>query len=81
MAYPALRATIHTSKGDIKLDLFPDKAPVTVLNFVNLVSRGYYDGLVFHRVIPDFHDSGEDALWVRARAVPVMILRTSLPLI
>ena len=58
MAYPALRATIHTSKGDIKLDLFPDKAPVTVLNFVNLVSRGYYDGLVFHRVIPDFMIQG-----------------------
>lgn len=58
MAYPALSATIHTSKGDIRLNLFPDKAPMTVLNFVNLISRGYYDGLTFHRVIPDFMIQG-----------------------
>lgn len=58
MAYPALRATIQTSKGDIRLDLFPDKAPVTVLSFVNLASRGFYDGLTFHRVIPDFMIQG-----------------------
>ena len=45
-------AVIHTSKGDIKLRLFADKAPLTVANFVNLAKRGYYDGLTFHRVIP-----------------------------
>jgi peptidyl-prolyl cis-trans isomerase B (cyclophilin B) len=51
-------AVIKTSKGDIKLRLFADKAPVTVANFVNLAKRGYYDGLAFHRVIPDFMIQG-----------------------
>ena len=58
MPYPPLKATIRTSKGDIRLDLFPDQAPVTVLNFVNLSKRGYYDGLTFHRVIADFMIQG-----------------------
>jgi peptidyl-prolyl cis-trans isomerase B (cyclophilin B) len=58
MTYPALTATIHTTKGDIKLNLFPDKTPITVLSFVNLSKRGYYDGLTFHRVIPDFMIQG-----------------------
>jgi len=49
---------MHTSKGDIKLNLFDEKAPVTVANFVNLVNRGFYDGLSFHRVIPDFMIQG-----------------------
>lgn len=51
-------AVMKTSKGDIKLRLFADKAPVTVANFVNLAKRGYYDGLTFHRVIPDFMIQG-----------------------
>lgn len=51
-------AVMHTSKGDIKLRLFADKVPVTVANFVNLANRGYYDGLTFHRVIPDFMIQG-----------------------
>jgi peptidyl-prolyl cis-trans isomerase B (cyclophilin B) len=51
-------AVIHTSKGDIKLRLFAGKTPVTVANFVNLAKRGYYDGLSFHRVIPDFMIQG-----------------------
>lgn len=51
-------AVIHTSKGDIKLRLFAAMAPVTVANFVNLAKRGYYDGLKFHRVIPDFMIQG-----------------------
>lgn len=51
-------AVVHTSKGDIKLRLFAGKAPVTVANFVNLAKRGYYDGLTFHRVIPDFMVQG-----------------------
>src|SRR5512145_289202 len=58
MAYQPLVATIKTEKGDIRLNLFPDKAPLTVLNFVNLVKRGFYDGLTFHRVIPDFMIQG-----------------------
>ena len=53
-----LTATIQTTKGDIRLRLFPDKAPLTVLNFVNLSKKGFYDGLTFHRVIPDFMIQG-----------------------
>ena len=53
-----MQATITTEKGDIRLDLFPDQAPVTVANFVNLAARGYYDGLVFHRVIDNFMIQG-----------------------
>ena len=53
-----VRAVIHTSKGDINIRLFADKTPITVANFVNLVNRGYYDGLTFHRVIPDFMVQG-----------------------
>jgi peptidyl-prolyl cis-trans isomerase B (cyclophilin B) len=49
---------MKTSKGDIKLRLFADKAPVTVANFVNLAKKGYYDGLTFHRVIADFMIQG-----------------------
>ena len=51
-------AVMRTNKGDIKLQLFSDKAPVTVANFVNLAKRGYYDGLLFHRVIPNFMIQG-----------------------
>ncbi|HLF31544.1 MAG TPA: peptidylprolyl isomerase [Xanthomonadales bacterium] len=49
---------MHTSKGDIKIRLFAGKAPVTVANFVNLANRGFYDGLTFHRVIPNFMIQG-----------------------
>jgi peptidyl-prolyl cis-trans isomerase B (cyclophilin B) len=55
-----LTATIETSKGTIEIALTPDKTPVTVANFVNLATRGYYDGLTFHRVIPDFMIQGGD---------------------
>ena len=51
-------AVFKTSKGDIRLRLFADKAPVTVANFANLAGRGFYDGLTFHRVIPDFMIQG-----------------------
>jgi len=47
-------ATIETSKGSIELELWPEKAPKHVDNFVKLVEQGFYDGLVFHRVIPNF---------------------------
>jgi cyclophilin family peptidyl-prolyl cis-trans isomerase len=47
-----------TSLGDIKIELFPDKAPVTVKNFLEYVQAGYYDGTVFHRVIPGFMIQG-----------------------
>ncbi|MCE7939341.1 peptidylprolyl isomerase [bacterium] len=48
------RATIHTNRGDIALDLFADKAPETVNNFVCLARDGFYDNVKFHRVIADF---------------------------
>ena len=54
----SIQAVMKTSKGDIRLNLFPDKAPVTVANFVNLAKRGFYDGLQFHRVISDFMVQG-----------------------
>jgi peptidyl-prolyl cis-trans isomerase B (cyclophilin B) len=57
-AYPKLQATMKTTKGDIRLNLFPDKAPLTVLNFVNLSKKGFYNGLAFHRVIPNFMIQG-----------------------
>jgi peptidyl-prolyl cis-trans isomerase B (cyclophilin B) len=58
MTHPPLTATIQTTKGNIKISLLPDKAPLTVLNFVNLAKRGFYNDLVFHRVIPDFMIQG-----------------------
>ena len=54
----SLIATFHTARGPIRVELFADKAPLTVANFVNLVRRGYYDGLNFHRVIADFMIQG-----------------------
>jgi cyclophilin family peptidyl-prolyl cis-trans isomerase len=45
---------LETSMGGIKLELCPEKAPVTVENFLNYVREGHYDGLIFHRVIADF---------------------------
>ena len=53
-----LTAVIETTKGDIRLRLFGDQAPLTVANFANLALRGYYDNLKFHRVIPDFMIQG-----------------------
>jgi cyclophilin family peptidyl-prolyl cis-trans isomerase len=47
-------ATLHTSKGAVDVELFPGEAPKTVDNFSKLAREGYYDGLTFHRVIPDF---------------------------
>lgn len=54
----SLKATIKTNRGTINLNLFDDKTPLTVANFVNLAQRGYYDGLLFHRVIADFMIQG-----------------------
>ena len=54
----SLIATFDTARGPIKVELYPEKAPLTVANFVNLARRGFYDGLTFHRVIPDFMIQG-----------------------
>ncbi|MDO4690565.1 MAG: peptidylprolyl isomerase [Fusobacterium sp.] len=56
----SLQAIIRTNKGEIKLNLFPDVAPVTVINFVLLAKKGYYNGVKFHRVIEDFMIQGGD---------------------
>lgn len=47
-------AIIHTNMGDIKIELFQDEAPVTVNNFIKLANDGFYDGIIFHRVIANF---------------------------
>jgi peptidyl-prolyl cis-trans isomerase B (cyclophilin B) len=51
-------ATLHTNHGAIELELFDEDAPKTVENFKGLVRKGFYDGLAFHRVIPDFMIQG-----------------------
>jgi peptidyl-prolyl cis-trans isomerase B (cyclophilin B) len=51
-------ATMSTNRGDIKLELFDDDAPKTVQNFRDLAGKGFYDGLIFHRVIKDFMIQG-----------------------
>ena len=52
--------TMHTSLGDIDIALFPEHAPKTVENFLTHAKEGYYDGVIFHRVIPDFMIQGGD---------------------
>ncbi len=53
-------ATLQTNHGAIGLELYPDDAPKTVENFVKLARDGFYDGVIFHRVIPDFMIQGGD---------------------
>jgi cyclophilin family peptidyl-prolyl cis-trans isomerase len=53
-------ATLHTNHGPIAIELFDDDAPKTVENFLKLARDGFYDGVVFHRVIPDFMIQGGD---------------------
>ena len=68
MQYPQLelasvkgpQAIIKTNLGEIKIQLFEKQAPKTVNNFVQLAEKGYYDGVIFHRVIPDFMIQGGD---------------------
>lgn len=55
-----LYAIIDTSRGKMEFLLYPQVAPLTVANFVNLATRGYYDGLTFHRVEPNFMAQGGD---------------------
>lgn len=54
----SLFANFDTDRGPIRIELFADKAPLTVASFVNLAQRGFYDGLTFHRVIADFMVQG-----------------------
>jgi len=55
-----MNATLHTNHGAIEVELYPNEAPKTVDNFVKLARDGFYDGLIFHRVIPDFMVQGGD---------------------
>ncbi len=55
-----MKVKFTTNKGEININLLEEKSPVTVANFVNLVKRGYYNGLKFHRVIEDFMAQGGD---------------------
>jgi len=55
-----LIANINTNMGDIEIELFADKTPKTVENFIGLASKGYYDGIIFHRIITDFMIQGGD---------------------
>ena len=57
-----ITATIKTTMGDIKVILFPDAAPKAVENFTTHAKNGYYNGIIFHRVIPDFMIQGGDPL-------------------
>jgi cyclophilin family peptidyl-prolyl cis-trans isomerase len=53
-------ATLHTNHGRIAVELFEAEAPKTVSNFLRLTGEGFYDGVIFHRVIPDFMIQGGD---------------------
>lgn len=68
----ASQVTLTTSKGDITITLYREQTPITTLNFLNLAKDGFYDGMVFHRVIPDFmaqvgdpltKDPSKEAMW------------------
>ena len=55
-----MNATLHTNHGAVELELFPGEAPKTVDNFLSLARDGFYEGVIFHRVIPDFMIQGGD---------------------
>jgi cyclophilin family peptidyl-prolyl cis-trans isomerase len=63
------RAVIATDKGDIEVDLFTDGAPKATQNFVDLARKGYYDGVIFHRVIPGFVIQGGDGQYGKKDAL------------
>ena len=54
------KAILHTNHGDIELDFFDEDAPKTVSNFTDLAGKGFYDGVIFHRIIRDFMIQGGD---------------------
>ncbi|MCK5393323.1 MAG: peptidylprolyl isomerase [Candidatus Omnitrophica bacterium] len=54
------RIILGTNKGDIELDLYVDEAPLACENFIGLVEKGYYNGIIFHRVVKDFMIQGGD---------------------
>lgn len=58
----AKQVTLHTTKGDITFDIYSDQVPLTAQNFLNLAKDGFYDGIVFHRVIENFMAQAGDPL-------------------
>ncbi|MCF6313371.1 MAG: peptidylprolyl isomerase [Verrucomicrobiales bacterium] len=60
MSLEDIKIIIKTDKGDIHSTMFASNVPTTVANFLNLAQRGYYDGITFHRVIPNFMIQGGD---------------------
>ena len=73
------RAVITTEKGDIEVDLFDKGAPKTVQNFVDLANKGFYDGVVFHRVVPGFVIQGGDGEFGRKDAYDPTLVGTGGP--
>ena len=67
----ATQATLHTSKGDITFELYRDQTPITTANFLQLAKDGFYDGIVFHRVIEDFMAQVGDPLTKDAAKKPL----------
>lgn len=60
MADKKMYALFKTNHGDFTVELFPDKAPITVANFKKLADSKFYDGTIFHRIIADFMIQGGD---------------------
>ena len=76
MADNTLYAIFQTNRGDFTVQLFPDKAPVTVANFKKLAESGFYDGTIFHRIIAEFMIQGGDptgtgcGAWLYQSSIP-----------
>lgn len=69
-------AVMDTSMGVMEIELYPDKAPITVKNFIDYASSGFYDGLIFHRVIPSFMIQGggfDDQMRQKEPKAPIKI--------
>jgi cyclophilin family peptidyl-prolyl cis-trans isomerase len=76
---PTERVALETNKGVIELELYPDKAPVSVANFLKYVDSGFYNGLIFHRVIAGFviQAGGYDAKMVHRTSGPTIVNESS----
>ena len=78
------KAVINTDMGNFQIELFVDKAPITVGNFMKLADQGFYNGLIFHRVIPGFMIQGGDPSGTGHGDMgkyPAMTLRMSLTIL
>jgi cyclophilin family peptidyl-prolyl cis-trans isomerase len=73
------RAVISTDKGDIEVDLFDQSAPKATQNFIDLATKGYYDEVIFHRVIPGFVIQGGDGQYGKKNALDASRVGTGGP--